>query len=298
MLIRYGFEIWISCDMPVPMLLALSPHPDATPRFLSATQVHAAPDVRRTHYHDLFGNRITRLVAPRGEMTLWADGIAELDDPMDASAIGADQSAVEDLPDDTLVYLAPSRYCESDELVTIAWQTFGHIQPGWPRVQAICDFVHDRTTFDYKFGRPNKTALDTYREKTGVCRDFAHLLVAFCRAMNIPARYVSGYLGDIGVPQEGLGDFSGWCEVYLHDRWYTFDARHNVPRLGRILMVRGRDAADVAMITSFGAYDLKLFRVWTDELPDCAADEDFGAMLQHLPDNEALVGPSSARLLV
>jgi transglutaminase-like putative cysteine protease len=298
MLIRFGFEITLTCQMPVPMLLALSPHPDCPARFIGSTAINTTPVIDQTTYQDLFDNRITRIVAPPGDLTLWSDCIADLDEPMDASALGCDQSPVEDLPSETLLYLTPSRYCESDELVDFAWQQFGHLQTGWPRVQAISDFVHEHITFGYKFGRPTKTAHDAFREKSGVCRDFAHLMVTLCRAMNIPARYVSGYLGDISVPASGLGDFSGWTEIYLGGRWYTFDARHNIPRLGRILMVRGRDAADVAMITSFGAYELTGFRVWTDELPDCTTDEDFSGLMAKLPDNEGLVTPSSARITI
>jgi transglutaminase-like putative cysteine protease len=298
MLIRFGFEITLTCQAPVPMLLALSPHPDCTARFIGSTTIRSAPEIVQTSYQDLFDNRITRIVMPEGGMTLSSDCIAEIESPLDTSALGADQCPVEQLPSATLLYLTASRFCESDELGAFAWQQFGHVQPGWPRVQAICDFVYDRTTFGYKFGRPTKTAHDTFREMTGVCRDFAHLLVTLCRAMNIPARYVSGYLGDIGVPATGLGDFSGWCEVYIDSRWYTFDARHNIPRLGRILMVRGRDATDVAMITSFGAYELIGFRVWTHELTDRTADEDFSTLLATLPVSEALVSPSSARITI
>ena len=188
MLIRFGFEITLTCQTPVPMLLALSPHPDCTARFIGSTEIHTTPEITQTSYQDLFNNRITRIVAPPGNLTLWSDCIADIAEPMDLSALGTDQCAVEELPSETLLYLTPSRYCESDELVDFAWQQFGHIQTGWPRVQAICDFVHDRTTFDYKFGRPTKTAHDAFREKSGVCRDFAHLMVTLCRAMNIPAR--------------------------------------------------------------------------------------------------------------
>ncbi|MEZ5669887.1 MAG: transglutaminase family protein [Alphaproteobacteria bacterium] len=178
----------------------------------------------------------------------------------------AGQPAVEALPADALPYLKASRYCESDLLGHTAWQMFAGTAPGWARVQAICDFVHRHVTFGYRFGRSTKTALDTFHEGNGVCRDFAHLAIALCRAMNIPARYVSGYLGDIGVPPAGPGDFCAWFEVYLDGGWYTFDARYNVPRIGRVRMVMGRDAADVPMIASFGAYRLTGFKVWADEV--------------------------------
>jgi transglutaminase-like putative cysteine protease len=187
----------------------------------------------------------------------------------DPVAADAAQLPVEQLPDDVLVYLLPSRYCETDKLADIAWELFKDTPPGWARAQAINDYVHNHIAFDYKMARPTKTAFEVYHEKTGVCRDYAHLAVAFCRCMNIPARYVTGYLGDIGVPPDPAPmDFSGWHEVYLSGRWHTFDARHNARRIGRILMATGRDAADVALTTSFGHVDLKTFIVHTDEVVD------------------------------
>jgi len=210
--------------------------------------------------------------------------------------LSARQHAISDLPNEVLSLLLASRYCDSDNLITQAWSLFGHCTEGWARVQAITQFVHQHVTFGYQFGRANKTASEVFREKSGVCRDFAHLSISFCRAMNIPARYASGYLGDIGVPYSGAGDFCAWFEVYLGGRWHTFDARYNMPRAGRILMVRGADAADVAMITSFGDYQLKYFRVWTDQLADGLDDAVILDMLQTRPGGEPLVFPTSARV--
>ena len=168
---------------------------------------------------------------------------------------------------DTLVFLLGSRYCETDRFTDIAWSRFGNLPKGWPLVQAICDYVHDRTKFGYEHASPTKTAWDAHSEQRGVCRDFAHLAITLCRCMNVPARYCTGYLGDIGVPPDPAPmDFSAWFEVYLGDRWYTFDARHNQPRIGRILMARGRDATDVAIVTSFGPGTLTGFKVRTDEV--------------------------------
>jgi len=296
MLIRFGFEIVIDCTAPVPMLLALSTHPDFGGRLIGTHNVRAVPEVPIREYRDSFGNRISRVVAPPGRTTLWSDCVAEVEGAPDVVVRDARQHEIDDLPSETLLYLASSRYCESDKLVPMAWARFGTTEPGWPRVQAICDFVHERTTFGYKFGRATKTANEVFDEMTGVCRDFAHLAVTLCRAMNIPARYASGYLGDIGVPYSGPGDFCAWFEVFLGGRWYTFDARYNIPRIGRILMVRGRDAADVAMMTSFGAYSLERFTVWTDELKGEHSDGDLLTALETRPDAEFLVDASSARL--
>lgn len=272
MRIRIGFEITVTCPEPVPMLLALSVHSDFRGKFIGSDKVRnsGARDIRE--YVDLFGNRITRATAPIGESTFWSDCIVEVDGLPDEVCPSAAQVPIQQLPDETLTYLLASRYCDSDLLGDFAWKQFRHTPPGWRRVQAICDFVHQYITFDYKFGRPDKTANNVLLEKTGVCRDFAHLAISLCRAMNIPARYCSGYLGDIGVPDAGFDDFCAWFEVYLDDKWYTFDARYNVPRIGRIAMVRGHDASDVAMVTSFGAYELTAFRVWSHELSD-EADE-------------------------
>ncbi len=255
---------------------------------IGSDQVRTDLAVPQDEYLDEFANRRVRMVAPPGRMTLWSDCIVENDGQPDPFDWNARQHPVAELPPDTLRFLTPSRYCNSDELVDLAWSLFGATPEGWARVQAICNWVQSQLTFGYPFGRPSKTATDAARERTGVCRDFAHLAVALCRAMNIPARYASGYLGDIGVPDSGPGDFSAWFEAYLENRWFTFDARHNTPRIGRVLVVRGRDAADGAMMTSFGNYDLKVFRVWTDEVAGAATDAERLALLEQLPDAPAL----------
>ncbi len=296
MLIRFGFEIDIECAAPVPMLLALSTHSELEGRLIGEDHVRASRECDGRTYLDRFGNRITRIVAPRDSTKLWSDCVVDLDGHPDTQMPSAMQHAISDLPDNVLTYLLASRYCDSDNLIPQAWSLFGHTAERWERVQAITQFVHQHVTFGYQFGRANKTASEVFREKTGVCRDFAHLAIALCRAMNIPARYASGYLGDIGVPYSGPGDFCAWFEVYLGGRWYTFDARYNTPRAGRIIMVRGADAADVAMITSFGGYQLRYFRVWTDQLEDGLDDAVILGMLRTRPGGEPLVFPSSARV--
>ncbi|MEX2518756.1 MAG: transglutaminase family protein [Paracoccaceae bacterium] len=295
MLIRFGFEIEIECANPVAMLLALSTHSEVNGRLVGDDHVRQPHNAQSSFYLDRFGNRITRILTAKGPTRLWSDCAIEVDGIPDPQAPSAKQHAVPDLPDDVLCYLLASRYCDSDNLTEEAWSNFGGFPEGWSRVRAIANFVHQHVTFGYQFGRANKTASDVYREKAGVCRDFAHLSIALCRAMNIPARYASGYLGDIGVPYSGPGDFCAWFEVFLGGRWHTFDARYNQPRIGRVLMVRGADAADVAMITSFGAYELKLFRVWTDQIADGLSDAAIKEMLGRRPGGEPLVFPSSAR---
>jgi transglutaminase-like putative cysteine protease len=295
MLIRFGFEIDIESPAPLPMLASLSTHSDIRGRFIGEDRVRSDPFVQVREYLDTYGNRISRFVAPAGRLKLWSDCAIEVDGAPDPVVPAAHQHAVDELPDGVLRYLVPSRYCDSDTLAAFAWGRFGDVPGGWPRVQAICDFVHAETTFGYKFGRPDKMASEVRLEKTGVCRDFAHLAIALCRAMNIPARYASGYLGDIGVPPAGAPDFCAWFEVFLDGRWSTFDARYNTPRIGRVLMVRGGDAADVAMLTSFGSYELKYFRVWTDEITDVGDDAAVLKLLETRPESEPLVYPSSAR---
>lgn len=287
MFIRFGFEIALDSPAPTPFILALSPHPTVAGRIVGSA-IRVEPDVTLMEFIDPFGNLRTRLIAPPGPLRLWSDCIIESDGAPDAVDWNARQHEIADLPPDTLPFLTASRYCDSDALVERAWALFGETPSGWARVQAICNFVHNHMTFGYKFGRPTKSAGEALREGTGVCRDFAHLAIALCRAMNIPARYASGYLGDIGVPPSGPGDFCAWFEAYLEGRWYTFDARYNTPRIGRVLMVRGRDAADGAMMTSFGSYELKLFRVWTDEVTGVASDNAMKDLLQEMPDAPAL----------
>ena len=240
MFIRAGYEIVIESKADTVLILALSPHSSFDGRIIGSAAVQADPELPLQTFLDTFGNRLTRLRAPAGRLTLWSDCIVEVDGKPDVFDWTAQQHDVGDLPPETLQFLTASRYCDSDSLAPEALRLFGSTPPGWARVQAICNHVHNHLTFGYGFGRPTKTAGEAQREKTGVCRDFAHLAIAFCRAMNIPARYASGYLGDIGVPYSGPGDFCAWFEAYLGNRWHTFDARYNTPRIGRVLMVRGR----------------------------------------------------------
>lgn len=267
MKIRTGFDISFDCPAPIPMLLMLNIHPSREPDLLTEHKIVFDPPVPATDYNDGFGNRCTRIVAQPGRQSMRAEFLVrDYGDP-DPIPHGAPQVAVENLPSDILVFLLGSRYCETDRLSDTAISLFGHIEPGWARVAAICAYVNNRITFDYQSARPTKTAWDAYMEQRGVCRDFAHLAITFCRCMNIPARYCTGYLGDIGVPvSPDPMDFSGWFDVFLGGRWYTCDARHNQPRIGRILMARGRDATDVAITTTFGTCILTGFTVITDEV--------------------------------
>ena len=223
------------------------------------------PAVPVDEYEDSFGNVCSRFVAPAGKLQLYHSTLIEDSGEPDETSPNARQSLVEDLPHEVLRYLLASRYCEVDRLLDTAGNLFGNSPPGWPRVQAVCDWVQANVTFGYPFANPTKTALDVYADRRGVCRDFQHLAIAFCRCLNIPARYATGYLGDIGVPPVPPMDFSAWFEAYLEGRWWTFDARNNTPRIGRVLMATGRDAADVAITTSFGTALLTNFMVVTDE---------------------------------
>ena len=265
--IKVGFEIAYEAAQPTPMVIMLSIHPSRRKDILGSEVIWARPDVRIGFYHDSFGNICGRLVAPAGGITLRGSALVRDTGLPDVVNPGAEQLPIEKLPDELLLYLMPSRYCETDKLTDIAWSLFGNTRPGWDRVAAITAFVHDHVTFGYEHAHHMKSAHDVYEEKSGVCRDFAHLAVAFCRCMGIPARYCTGYMGDIGIPPEPFPmDFSGWYQAYLSGEWYTFDARHNVPRIGRILMATGRDAADVALSTSFGRMELKKFVVISDEV--------------------------------
>jgi transglutaminase-like putative cysteine protease len=268
MLIRLGYDIELENTQPHTIVGVLNVHPSRAGDLLEPDEVKVSPAVSVEPYQDSFGNLCTRLLAPQGTLRLSNSTLIQdsgLPDPVEWSA---PRVPVENLPPETLVFLLASRYCEVDSrLGDMAWQLFGQVTPGWPMVQAICDWVHSQVTFGYEFARPNKTALEVSVERRGVCRDFQHLAITLCRCMNIPARYATGYLGDIGVPPAPCPmDFSAWFEVYLGNRWWTFDARHNCPRIGRVLMATGRDAADVAITTSFGTSLLKKFFVVTDEV--------------------------------
>ncbi len=265
--IRVGFEIGYAAEHPTPMMIMLSIHPSRFGDIVGTERIYAEPDVPISFYRDVFGNVCGRVTAPAGGITFHGSALVRDSGLPDLVVPTARQLPIEDLPDECVQFLMPSRYCETDRLSDIAWQLFGGTEPGWARVQAICDFVNGHLTFGYEHAHHMKSAWDAYQEKKGVCRDFAHLALTLCRCMNIPARYCTGYLGDIGVPPEPTPmDFSGWFEVYLSGQWYTFDARHNTPRIGRILMGTGRDAADVALSTSFGRMELTKFVVVTDEV--------------------------------
>jgi transglutaminase-like putative cysteine protease len=267
MLIKIGFDFEFELKGPTPMVLMLSVHPSRRADLRAEEILVIEPDVPVTPFTDLFGNLCGRIVARPGPLRLTLETLIEDSGKPDLQWTDAPQHPVENLPAEILPFLLPSRYCEVDKLSDIAWNLFGHTPEGWARVRAICDWVHGHVTFGYPFANPTKSAFEVYTDGKGVCRDFNHLAATFCRCMNIPARYVTGYLGDIAIPYSpDPMDFSGWFEVYLGDRWHTCDARHNVPRVGRILMAAGRDAADVAMTTNFGSATLKKFVVLSDEV--------------------------------
>jgi transglutaminase-like putative cysteine protease len=265
MLIRLAYDIQFNLPADIAMVALLNVHPSRTEDLLEPDELQTEPKLDVTSYFDSFGNRCVRFVAPQGHLRLSGSTlIRDTGDP-DPFNWAAREGAVGELPNETLRYLLSSRYCEVDRFANIAFELFGNIEPGWGRVQEICNWVHNKVTFNYQHARPTKTAMDVYTERVGVCRDFQHLAITFCRALNIPARYATGYLGDIGVPVVLPMDFSAWFEVWLDNRWWTFDARNNQPRIGRVLMATGLDAADVAMTTSFGHADLRHFFVVTEE---------------------------------
>ena len=271
MQIRAGFEMIYDCPQPTPMIFNLNVHHTRVSDLVGRDDLMFDPPVGIAAYRDSFGNWCTRIVAPPGRMRVSADALVNDTGAPDPIVPGAPQLAVEDLPEETLLFLLGSRYCETDRLSETAWNLFGHGPTGWGRVQAICDYVYRHITFGYEHARMTRTALEAFHDKTGVCRDYAHLAVAFCRCLNIPARYCTGYLGDIGVPASPSPmDFSAWAEAYVGDAWRTIDARHNRPRIGRVVIARGRDAVDVALTTSFGTTLLKQFSVWADQLPAAA----------------------------
>ena len=275
MLIRYGYELTFNCPQPTMMVCLLDAHRERSQELRYEIPPTTIPAIPTTTYLDTFGNTVRRFIAPPGDLTITSDAVIEDSGLPDPIELDAGENPVEQLPNETLVFLLGSRYCETDKLVDIAWRHFGSSPRGWRRVQAICDFVCDHLTFGYNYARATRTAFEAYQERVGVCRDFAHLAVAFCRCVNIPARYANGFLGDIGVPPDPAPmDYNAWFEAFLDGRWFTFDARHNTPRIGRIMVARGRDATDIPLVTSFGPHILKTFQIWTDEV-DAAA-------LQHL----------------
>ena len=272
MRIRAGYEISHDCPQATPMILALSVRPERRQDLVTPDVLHVSPEVPVRQYIDGFGNVCHSLRVPAGPVTFRSEFVIKDSGMPDEIAPDAVQHEISDLPPETLAYLLGSRYCETDRLNNLAWSLFGNAPKGWTLVQNIVDYVHNQISFGYQHARPTKTAFEAHEERLGVCRDFAHLAITLCRCMNIPARYCTGYLGDIGVPRDPAPmDFSAWFEVYLGDRWHTFDARHNTPRIGRILMARGRDATDVAMVTSFGPCVLTGFKVVTDEIDEPVA---------------------------
>jgi transglutaminase-like putative cysteine protease len=265
--IRAGYDIAFQCPHAVPMVLMLTTHPSRDGDILSDQSMHFSPGIDARDYFDPYGNICTRLVAPPGLLEVRCDFVVQDNGQPDEVCSAAQQLDVGALPGEALPFLLASRYCDTEKLSNLAWTLFGGIQGGWQRAQAICDYAHDRIEFGYHYARSDRTASEGHEERRGVCRDFAHLAVTLSRCMNIPARYCTGYLGDIGVPVDPAPmDFSAWYEVFLDGRWFTLDARHNHPRIGRIAIAKGRDAADVAISTAFGPAQLARFNVITEEL--------------------------------
>jgi transglutaminase-like putative cysteine protease len=265
--IEGGYDITFSFAAKTPMLLQVHLRPELQDRLEAPESFRLDPAVPFRTYVDDFGNRCTRMVAPVGTLNFSNHFIIQDSGVQESMPWGAGQAEVDALPDDVLVYLLGSRYCDTDKLATLAWKKFRTVQVGYPRVQAILDYVHGRIAFGYQHARADRTASEAHSERLGVCRDFAHLAITLCRCMNIPARYCTGYLGDIGVPADPAPmDFSAWFEVYLDGAWHTMDARHNTPRIGRLLMARGRDATDAAISTAFGNAKLERFDIVTREI--------------------------------
>jgi transglutaminase-like putative cysteine protease len=265
--IKVGYELIYDCPQPTPMMLVLHIHYTRASDILVPDRVTSNPAVPLVSYRDSFGNWCSRIVAPQGRIRIASSAVVRDSGEPDPISPSAQQHSIQDLPEEALVFLLGSRYCDTEKFAEIAWSLFGHTSPGWGRVQAICDFVHSHVSFGYEHARATRTAWEAFNERRGVCRDFTHLAITFCRAMNIPARYCTGYLGDMGTqPPYGPGDFAAWFEAYLGGRWHIFDPRNNVPRIGRVLMARGRDAIDVAITTTFGPNTLVSFKVVTDEV--------------------------------
>jgi transglutaminase-like putative cysteine protease len=273
MLIKSEYDLQFHLPMPTPMVAMLHLHPSVEPAVRAGNELKVEhidrdtkTDVATSEYLDVFGNRCTRFITPAGAIRLSGMNVVEMEEVADPVCAGAQQARVEDLPSEVLQFLLPSRYCEVDLIGPISQDLFGWMAPGWTRASAIRDWVHEKVAFNYQAARPTKTAMDVFSERVGVCRDYQHLAITLSRCQNIPARYVTGYLGDIRWPYSGPGDFSAWYEVFLDGRWMTMDARHNEPRMGRVLMATGRDAADVAMTTSFGNAVLTHFYVESNEV--------------------------------
>ena len=267
-LIKLGYDIAFGLPAATTIVYVLHIHPSRTADLVTPESFRIEPGLPVEEYFDGFGNRCGRVNAPAGNIRLLNEAVIRDSGELDPCVPTESQNDVTSLPLETLAFVLPSRYCEVDsELLEFAWSTFGSTPPGWQRVQAICDFVHGHIRFDYMRARANRTALDAFRERVGVCRDFTHLAITLCRCLNFPARYVTGYLGDIGViPSPDPMDFSAWFEVFLGKQWYTFDARHNTRRIGRVVIGRGRDAGDVPITMAFGKHTLVHFQVTTDQI--------------------------------
>jgi transglutaminase-like putative cysteine protease len=269
MLIRYGFHIDLDFGQPSTLVTAMDVHPDRWGDIVSETNSPYGQARRARTFFDAHGNFCRRIDLDGGRISLGCEGLIRDSGQPDPVLADLQQTPVAELPDDTLQYLTASRYCDTDLMGAFAWQNFGSIEGGWAKVKAICDFVNGHLRFDYALASSTRTATGAFQERVGVCRDFNHLAVTLCRCLNIPARYCNGYLGDIGVPfNPDPMDFNAWFEAYLDGSWHTFDARHNHPRIGRILIARGRDAADIPMVHSFGQHMLGRFEVITEEVPE------------------------------
>lgn len=268
MQLRIGYELIYRFPQPTPIILLVNIHHSRTADLVVSDRPVTEPPTVLSGYHDSFGNWCNFGMAPAGRFRLTTDAVVKDNNQPDEVIPDARQDCVQNLPVESLVFLLGSRYCETDLLSQTAWQLFGGTPPGYPRVQAICDYVHNHIAFNYQHASATRSALGAFNEKTGVCRDYAHLAITFCRCMNIPARYCTGYLSDLGMtPPFDVGDFAAWFEAWIDGRWHTFDPRNNVARRGRVLMARGRDACDVAIATTFGPHTLESFRVWADEIP-------------------------------
>lgn len=273
MQIRIGYEIKIHFPQPTTMLALLHTYPESY-QMVQKENLQVDPPLSYEQFTDGFGNCCTRLQAPAGVILLKNDAIVQVEGILDRMDLEAEQIPPQQLPYDTLKFLHPSRYCEVDRLENFAWDKFGHIPRGYQRVQAVCSWVHNHIEFGYKYACNTKTACDVLKEGKGVCRDFTHLAITLCRSLGMPARYVTGYLGDIGVAKDPAPmDFSAWFEVFLSGGWYTFDPRHNQRRIGRIIIAYGSDAADTAITTTFGSHKLEHFSVCTDEISGAALME-------------------------
>ncbi len=265
MQVKIGCEMVYQTAHDTPLVLLIRPRPQYHHKLIKET-TRLTPAVPLHDFVDSFGNHQWRLTAPSGELRIHYDALAEVLPDPDPVLMDLPGVLIQNVPDEALQFLLPSRHCPSDLVINDAWNLFGQTTPGWPRVQAVCDWLHTNIRYA-KGSNSSTTGFDAYKAGQGVCRDFAHLGVMFCRALSIPARYVCGYLPDIGVePDPTPMDFHAYFEAFVGGEWHTFDARHNIPRTGRILIGQGRDAVDVALATSYGDAQLVNIRVWADEV--------------------------------